>query len=225
MSSISMPKSGSATPSMSCLGCEVRPSLQPLIARPASTRRANVARLDRVGVGEGEVRPGLCDGLDRRAIDLRAPQSVGELNDGGAVLVIHSSASPSTDDHAHTLRRNRLNGSYCVHGRTHASPCQACYLRRPTHHETATHSYTFSVADLHLKGCSTQWSWPMRRSGLSSDDDAVSRHVTVVTIAVVISRGQPWHPLRRSKFSLHERESDERSPLGCCCSVLHHRTA
>ena len=61
------------------------------------------------------------------------------------------------DDHAHTLRRNRLNGSYCVHGRTHASPCQAWYLRRPTHDETATHSYTLSVADLHLQGCSTQW--------------------------------------------------------------------
>ena len=39
MSSISMPKSGSVTPSISCRGCEVRPSLQPLIARPASTRR------------------------------------------------------------------------------------------------------------------------------------------------------------------------------------------
>ena len=32
--------------------------------------------------------------------------------------------------------------------------------------------------------------------------DAVSRHVTVVTIAVVISRWQPRHPLRRLKFSL-----------------------
>ena len=25
------------------------------------------------------------------------------------------------------------------------------------HDETATHGYTLSVADLHLKGCSTQW--------------------------------------------------------------------
>ena len=32
--------------------------------------------------------------------------------------------------------------------------------------------------------------------------DAVSRHVTVVTIAVVISRWQPRHPLRRLKLSL-----------------------
>ena len=89
MSSISMPKSGSVTPSISCRGCEVRPSRQPLIARPASTRRRNVVCLDRVGVGEGEVRPGLCDGLDRRAIDLCPPQSVGKLDDGGAVLVAH----------------------------------------------------------------------------------------------------------------------------------------
>ena len=49
----------------------------------------NVACLNRVSVGEGEVRLGLCDRVDRHAIDLSPPQSVGKLNDGGAVLDSH----------------------------------------------------------------------------------------------------------------------------------------
>ena len=47
--------------------------------------------------------------------------------------------------------------------------------------------------------------------------DRGRKHVTVVTIAAAISRGS--HGIRSDARSsvAHERESDELSPLGCCC--------
>ena len=94
------------------------------------------------------------------------------------------------------------------------------YLRRPTHDETATHDYTLPVADLHLKGCSTQW-WPMRRSDLSTDDGLRSQACDRLRRGAY--QGRSWLPLRRSK-SVALNEIRLTSPWDVAL-WLHHRIA